>query len=69
MGYLKTSAIFGPKNDLCFEAVFWPILGKKKTRLSLQDNYIYAMIRLSTLVNDNKAQTSMDTNDNELTRH
>ena len=68
MGYLKTSANFGPKNDLCFEAVFWSIL-VKKTRLSLQDNYIYAMNRLSTLVNDNKAQTSMDTNDNELTRH
>ena len=68
MGYLQTSANFGPKNDPCFEAVFCPIL-VKKTRLSLQDNYIYAMNRLSTLVNDNKAQTSMDTTDNELTRH
>jgi len=53
-------------------SVLRPCFGQfllKKTRLSLQDNYIYAMNRLSTLVNDNKAQTSMDTNDNELTRH
>ena len=67
MGFQKTSAIFGPKLD--------PVLGpsfdqfaSKKTRLPLHENYIYVMKRLSTLVNDNKATTSKDTSDNELTR-